>query len=276
MISWRMTFLNWFIAASQDLDTLGHTASDLPTTCWSRPGIWEFVLWNPWVDEVMKGTYVCMSWMSWSHFINVRQWVVQWVSWQSYCRCSAVQHRSAGRHFKVWPESLMVLPWRQGSHSLTWLLDCMESHSQSLWISSIGSWPYFLFFGTSGSFPAMLLEGSEIQPLLAVAPGSDKLPLEVIGILAALNNKHNTGLGQHVDISMLDVSVALLANQGMNYLAKKQRQKRVGNNHPNVVPYQVMPAKDGDLFARNRQSCLQNSHIDFPQLVLLKEVPFIG
>ena len=46
---------------------------------------------------------------------------------------------------------------------------------------------------------------------------------------------------------MLDVAVALLANQGMNYLAKKQRQKRVGNNHPNVVPYQVMPAKDGDL-----------------------------
>lgn len=44
---------------------------------------------------------------------------------------------------------------------------------------------------------------------------------------------------------MLDVAVALLANQGMNYLAKKQRQKRVGNNHPNVVPYQVMPAKDG-------------------------------
>lgn len=116
----------------------------------------------------------------------------------------------------------------------------------------------FPVFGTS--------EGSEIQPLLAVAPGSDnKLPLEVIGILAALNNKHNTGLGQHVDISMLDVSVALLANQGMNYLAKKQRQKRVGNNHPNVVPYQVMPAKDGDLFARNRQSCLQNSPIDrFP------------
>lgn len=120
----------------------------------------------------------------------------------------------------------------------------------------------FPVFGTSGRFPVMVLEGSEIQPLLGVAPGSDnKLPLEVIGILAALNNKHNTGLGQHVDISMLDVSVALLANQGMNYLAKKQRQKRVGNNHPNVVPYQVMPAKDGDLFARNRQNC----HIDrFP------------
>jgi crotonobetainyl-CoA:carnitine CoA-transferase CaiB-like acyl-CoA transferase len=67
----------------------------------------------------------------------------------------------------------------------------------------------------------------------------------VIGILAALRNKHVTGLGQHVDISMLDVAVSLLAHQGMNYLAKKERQKRVGNNHPNVVPYQVMPASDG-------------------------------
>jgi crotonobetainyl-CoA:carnitine CoA-transferase CaiB-like acyl-CoA transferase len=67
----------------------------------------------------------------------------------------------------------------------------------------------------------------------------------VIGILAALRNKAATGLGQHVDISMLDVAVALLQNQGMNYLAKKQRQTRVGNNHPNVVPYQVMPASDG-------------------------------
>jgi crotonobetainyl-CoA:carnitine CoA-transferase CaiB-like acyl-CoA transferase len=67
----------------------------------------------------------------------------------------------------------------------------------------------------------------------------------VIGILAAIRNKHITGLGQHVDISMLDVAVSLLANQGMNFLAKKERQKRVGNNHPNVVPYQVMPASDG-------------------------------
>merc|ERR1719450_728984 len=67
----------------------------------------------------------------------------------------------------------------------------------------------------------------------------------VIGILAALRNKVETGLGQHVDIAMLDVSVALLQNQGMNYLAKKERQPRGGNNHPNVVPYQVMPSANG-------------------------------
>merc|ERR1719463_478795 len=66
-----------------------------------------------------------------------------------------------------------------------------------------------------------------------------------IGILAAVRNRSVTGLGQHVDISMLDVTVSLLANQGMNYLATKQRQPRLGNNHPNIVPYQVMPSSDG-------------------------------
>jgi crotonobetainyl-CoA:carnitine CoA-transferase CaiB-like acyl-CoA transferase len=67
----------------------------------------------------------------------------------------------------------------------------------------------------------------------------------VIGILAALRHKALTGDGQHVDISMLDVTVAMLANQGMNYLATKKRQPRLGNNHPNIVPYQVMPSSDG-------------------------------
>lgn len=67
----------------------------------------------------------------------------------------------------------------------------------------------------------------------------------VIGILSALRHKDLTGEGQHVDISMLDVTVSLLANQGMNYLATKKRQPRLGNNHPNIVPYQVMPTSDG-------------------------------
>jgi len=66
-----------------------------------------------------------------------------------------------------------------------------------------------------------------------------------IGILAALRHKTNTGEGQHVDISMLDVTTALLANQGMNYLATSKQPARLGNHHPNIVPYQVMPASDG-------------------------------
>jgi crotonobetainyl-CoA:carnitine CoA-transferase CaiB-like acyl-CoA transferase len=67
----------------------------------------------------------------------------------------------------------------------------------------------------------------------------------VIGILAALRHAEKTGEGQHVDIGMLDVTVSMLANQGMNYLATKKRQPRLGNNHPNIVPYQVMPSSDG-------------------------------
>lgn len=67
----------------------------------------------------------------------------------------------------------------------------------------------------------------------------------VMGVLAALRHASVSGEGQHVDISMLDVTTALLANQGMNYLATKQVPKRLGNNHPNIVPYQVMPASDG-------------------------------
>ena len=70
----------------------------------------------------------------------------------------------------------------------------------------------------------------------------------VIGILAALQHKSLTGKGQHVDIGMLDVTVSMLANQGMNYLSTGKVPPRRGNNHPNVVPYQVMRASDGHFF----------------------------
>ena len=66
-----------------------------------------------------------------------------------------------------------------------------------------------------------------------------------IGILAALRHKEATGQGQQVDIGMLDTHVAWLANQGMNYLATGENPKRLGNDHPNIVPYQVFPTKDG-------------------------------
>ena len=66
-----------------------------------------------------------------------------------------------------------------------------------------------------------------------------------VGVLAAVRHQEKTGLGQHVDISMLDAHVAWLANQGMNYLATNQNPERLGNQHPNIVPYQVMPSSDG-------------------------------
>lgn len=68
-----------------------------------------------------------------------------------------------------------------------------------------------------------------------------------IGILAALRHRERTGQGQQVDIGMLDTSVAWLANQGMNFLATKQNPPRLGNQHPNIVPYQVFPTRDGHI-----------------------------
>jgi crotonobetainyl-CoA:carnitine CoA-transferase CaiB-like acyl-CoA transferase len=68
-----------------------------------------------------------------------------------------------------------------------------------------------------------------------------------IGILAAINHRHATGQGQQVDIGMLDTHVAWLANQGMNYLATGEDQPRLGNQHPNIVPYQVFPTADGHI-----------------------------
>ncbi|HEX3350922.1 MAG TPA: CaiB/BaiF CoA-transferase family protein [Acetobacteraceae bacterium] len=66
-----------------------------------------------------------------------------------------------------------------------------------------------------------------------------------IGILAALRHRERTGQGQQIDIGMLDAHVAWLANQGMNYLATGQNPPRLGNQHPNIVPYQVVPTADG-------------------------------
>jgi crotonobetainyl-CoA:carnitine CoA-transferase CaiB-like acyl-CoA transferase len=68
-----------------------------------------------------------------------------------------------------------------------------------------------------------------------------------IGILAALHHRDLTGQGQQIDIGMLDTHVAWLANQGMNYLATNEDPPRLGNQHPNIVPYQVFPTADGHM-----------------------------
>ena len=66
-----------------------------------------------------------------------------------------------------------------------------------------------------------------------------------IAILAALVQRGRTNLGQHIDLALLDVAVAMLANQGLNYLATGVAPERLGNAHPNIVPYQDFPTRDG-------------------------------
>jgi crotonobetainyl-CoA:carnitine CoA-transferase CaiB-like acyl-CoA transferase len=117
-------------------------------------------------------------------------------------------------------------------------------------------------FGQTGPYAARPGYDSLIQAMggvMSLTGEPDGLPQKVgvpvadlfaglygcIGILAALRHRERTGQGQQIDIGMLDAHVAWLANQGMNFLATGEDQPRLGNQHPNIVPYQVFPTADG-------------------------------
>ena len=68
-----------------------------------------------------------------------------------------------------------------------------------------------------------------------------------VAICAALTHREKSGAGQHLDLALLDTQVGVLANQGMNYLATGEAPGRIGNAHPNIVPYQPFRTKDGDV-----------------------------
>ena len=68
-----------------------------------------------------------------------------------------------------------------------------------------------------------------------------------VGVLSALRSRETTGRGQHLDVSLLDVQIAALANQAANYLATGEAPRRLGNDHPSIVPYRAFPARDGHL-----------------------------
>ena len=69
----------------------------------------------------------------------------------------------------------------------------------------------------------------------------------VTAIQAALIHAMKTGEGQHIDMALLDVMAAVLANQNMNYLVSGKAPVRLGNAHPNISPYEVVPTADGHL-----------------------------
>ncbi|MBB3188989.1 CaiB/BaiF CoA transferase family protein [Halomonas cerina] len=68
-----------------------------------------------------------------------------------------------------------------------------------------------------------------------------------IGVLAALQERSRTGTGRHIDVALLDVQVATLANQALNALVTGTSPERHGNAHPNIVPYQAFACADGHL-----------------------------
>jgi crotonobetainyl-CoA:carnitine CoA-transferase CaiB-like acyl-CoA transferase len=69
----------------------------------------------------------------------------------------------------------------------------------------------------------------------------------VVGVLAALIERGRTGRGCQVDTALVDSQIGVLANQALNYLVSGKVPKRIGNAHPNIVPYQVFPVADGHI-----------------------------
>ena len=91
----------------------------------------------------------------------------------------------------------------------------------------------------------------------------------VIAVQAALAERERSGQGQHLDLSLLDCGVAVLANQATNYLLGGAVPHRLGNAHPNIVPYQLFPASDGHLIVacgNDRQFAALCRVLDLPAL----------
>lgn len=103
----------------------------------------------------------------------------------------------------------------------------------------------FIVQGMSGLMSITGAAGGEPQKVgVAVTDLTTGLNA-VIAILAALRHAEKTGEGQHIDMALYDSQIAMLANQNLNYLVSGVSPKQMGNAHPNIAPYEVLPVKDG-------------------------------
>lgn len=87
-------------------------------------------------------------------------------------------------------------------------------------------------------------EGPPTKPGVAMADLSTGM-YAAVSILVALRHAERTGQGQHIDCSLFDTQISMLANQGLSFLVSGTSPGRMGNTHPTVVPYQVFDASDG-------------------------------
>lgn len=119
-------------------------------------------------------------------------------------------------------------------------------------------------FGQTGPYkdkPGYDLLVQAMGGLMSITGAADGEPMKVgvavadiftglyatVAILAALNERRTSDVGQHIDLALLDVQIATLANQGMNFLASGKAPARHGNAHPNIVPYQAFATSDGHI-----------------------------
>ena len=109
-------------------------------------------------------------------------------------------------------------------------------------------------------------------PLRVGIPISDLLTglYATVAILAALAHRQKTGEGQFIDISLLDSTVATLFNQALNYLSTGEEPGRIGNAHPNIVPYQAFATADGNLVVAIGND---TQFVRFCEVIGMPEVP---
>ncbi len=117
-------------------------------------------------------------------------------------------------------------------------------------------------FGQTGPYaprPGYDLLAQGIGGIMSVTGEPDRPPMKVgvgiadimcgmyatVAILAALRHRDQTGKGQYIDLALLDTQVAWLTTVGLNYLTSGEVPGRMGNEHHNIVPYNVMPCADG-------------------------------
>ncbi|MBM7068547.1 CaiB/BaiF CoA-transferase family protein [Actibacterium sp. 188UL27-1] len=103
----------------------------------------------------------------------------------------------------------------------------------------------FLIQGMSGLMSITGAPGGEPQKLGVAVTDIVTGLYGAVGVLAAVEQRHRTGRGQHLDMSLLDCATALLANQAMNYFTSGVAPGQAGNAHQNLVPYQVFATADG-------------------------------
>jgi crotonobetainyl-CoA:carnitine CoA-transferase CaiB-like acyl-CoA transferase len=103
----------------------------------------------------------------------------------------------------------------------------------------------FIIQGMSGLMSITGLAGGEPQKVGVAVTDIFTGLYSVIAIQAALRHAEATGEGQHIDMALLDAQISVLANQNLNYLVSGKPPVQMGNAHPNIAPYEVLPVKDG-------------------------------
>jgi len=99
--------------------------------------------------------------------------------------------------------------------------------------------------GMSGLMSITGAKGGEPQKVGVAVTDLFTGVYSVIAIQAALRHAEATGEGQHIDMALFDTQISVLANQNLNFLVSGQSPLRMGNSHPNIAPYEVLPVADG-------------------------------